>query len=294
MNGRHLEPLGAGAGPIEPFLLRCGQEGFSGILQADGSPGGNVRFSSGLVISAFSPAAPGPESLLLRSGRITEEDWTRAYSAGAPTGHLADELVKISSLGVAGLESVCLSAVFDAVFAIALCGVGDVRLDPAGPGDLAPPLPAQPGVDPQRLVRETVRRLATTATWRPMNLTFRSRPVATAAFSLPVISSTELRRAILKHANGRRTARDIAFALGRGLFAVLTEIAHMVEDGLLTLDRGRRAPEPPAAPERAELPQRRPGTSKVVETLPATGKTSLPRRLLGLRGIHPPSGDEEV
>ncbi|WP_184982378.1 hypothetical protein [Sphaerisporangium rubeum] len=295
MNGPDPEPSGTGTGPIEPVLLSCGEEGFTGTLRADGDPGGTVLFRNGLVVAASSPATPGPESLLLRSGRVGEEDWSRAYTAGAPRGDLAGELVKIDGLGVAGLESVCLSAVFDAVFAIAWCGPGDIALELPGPDDLPPQLPADPGVDPRRLVRETARRLESTAAWAPLGLTMRSRPVAVAPGSVPAISPAALRRAILEHANGRRTARDIAFTIGRGLFAVLTETALMIEDGLLSLGRTPPAPSSTGITEPLDLPLRRPGTSKVVDVLPVTGTTPPPRRrLLAPRSIRPPSAGEEL
>jgi hypothetical protein len=44
-----------------------------------------------------------------------------------------------------------------------------------------------------------------------------------------------VRREILAHATGRRTARDLAFALGRSLHPVTVEIARMLADGLLEI-----------------------------------------------------------
>lgn len=308
----HTDPQGAqvpepasgmSAGAIGPVLLRCGRERFSGLLRVEGSPGGTICFRGGLVVAATTPASPGPESLLLRSGQVSDEDWTRAYTAGAPSGRLDAELVKLKSVGVARLEGVCLAAVFDAVFAIALCGVRDIGFEAAGPDDLLPPLVVRPGAEPDRLVRETGRRLSALPAWRAIGLNVRSRPVIITPDGSPPVQADEIRRAILLRANGRGTARDLAFSLGRGLYAVMSEIARMVDDGLVTLEAPRTAagptPEPVSpAGETAprSLPQRTPGTSKVAEVLapgPLVDKPSLPRRLLKLRGAQTLVGGEE-
>jgi hypothetical protein len=47
--------------------------------------------------------------------------------------------------------------------------------------------------------------------------------------------STEEERVIMALATGRRNARDVAFALGRGLLPVTVAIAGMLSDGLLEI-----------------------------------------------------------
>lgn len=249
------------AGILISALNRRGRERFTGTLRLDGSPGGTVAMRDGLVIAAASPAAPGPEPLLLRSGRVAEADWTAAFSAGAPQGRFADELVRRELLGSAGVEVVTRTAVVDALFAMALCGAHTCTAEPEG---TPPPLPADPGLEPERLARELTRRLTAADEWQAAGLTMRSRPWATRARETTPLNAS--RREILDRANGRRTPRDIAFALGRGLYSVMTDMATLLDDGLAALDpppaetRAAAAPVPPV-PEGHGLPRRERGAA---------------------------------
>jgi len=273
-------------GEIGRFLVRFSREGFSGVLRVEGGPGGTLWVREGLLVAATTPAAPGPESLLLRSGRVSEREWTDAYAAGAPRDRLAAELAERGVVGAAGLEAVCLAALFDAVFAMVLCGVESCGAEPADPGDHLPLLPVLPGVGVERLARETARRMEQAATWRALGLSIRGRPVPPAVPAPTLLGSDRIRDAVLERANGRRTPRDIAFVLGKGLFAVMSEIARMVEEGVLdpgapgaVPDRAAFVPEPGGqdADPAAELPRRRPGTSRINEVLAPS------RPLLALR-----------
>jgi hypothetical protein len=217
----------------------------------------------GLVVAAATPAAPGPEALLLRSGRVTEADWSQAFAAAAPYGRLSAELVDRELLGAAGVEVVAQVALVDAIFAMALCGVHTCTAAPAGSDDLAPLLPVSPGMEIDRLIRETIRRLTTAVAWQDLGLTVRSRPHA--------IATDPARREIVDRANGRRTARDISFALGRGLYSVMTDLATLIEDGLVQVA-------PPAT-----------GTRTLRTAPPTDGDPAkfqeLPRRQRGAGGI---------
>ncbi|MFI6506906.1 hypothetical protein ACIBCT_04810 [Streptosporangium sp. NPDC050855] len=280
---------------IDEFLPRFARERFSGVLRVDGGPGGAIWMRDGLVVAATTPAAPGPESLLLRSGRISEQDWTEAYAVGAPADRLAAELAGRGAIGVAGLEAVCLAATFDAVFAMALYGIESCRAEPAGAGDRLPLLPVLPGIEAGRLLRETARRMEYVAAWRRLGMSMRIRPVPPAVPVPTLLGSDRIRRAVMERANGRRTPRDIAFVLGKGLFAVMSEIARMVEEGVLDLGApgsapGGNAPAPepagadPGGP--ADLPRRRPGTSRINEVLAAAGGGPIASRpLLALRSL---------
>lgn len=248
------------AGILLSALGRRGRERFTGTLRLDGSPGGTVAMRDGLVVAAASPAAPGPEPLLLRSGRIAEADWTAAFSAGAPRGRFAAELVRRGLLGSAGVEVVTRTAVVDALFAMALRGVHTCTAEAEG----APPLlPADPGLEPGWLARELTRRLTRADEWQARGLTAQSRPWATRARETAPLNAS--RRAILDRANGRRTPRDIAFAVGRGLYSVMTDLATLLDDGLAALDAPPAetrpavpAPVPPAWP---GLPRRERGAA---------------------------------
>jgi hypothetical protein len=81
--------------------------------------------------------------------------------------------------------------------------------------DVAALAPAGPGLDVERVLRETERRLAIAADWRERRLTVTARPERIAARQGPLNTG---RAEILERVNGRRTVRDIAFAVGRGLF----------------------------------------------------------------------------
>ncbi|MGJ6963327.1 hypothetical protein ACSDR0_15585 [Streptosporangium sp. G11] len=298
-------------GEIGKLLPRLSSEGFSGVLRVEGGPGGTLWVRDGLVVAATTPVAPGPESLLLRSGRVSEKDWTDAYTTGAPSDRLAAELAGRGVIGEAALEAVCLAALFDAVFAMVLYGVESCVAEPLGPGDRLPLLPVQPGVGHERLARETARRMEHVETWRRLGLSLRVRPVPPAVPVPTLLGSDRIRRAVLERATGRRTPRDIAFVLGKGLFSVMSEIARMVEEGVLDLDgppagEGASALEPAAEdPDEgpgSRLPRRRPGTSKINEMPAATGGGPVPSRpLLALRSPRsplppppPPQEPEEV
>lgn len=96
-----------------------------------------------------------------------------------------------------------------------------------------PLLPAHEGVAPDFLLSETARRLDVLASL-PFSLSiYRDRVVA--ACGTESATLTAERREIIAHATGRRTARDLAFALGRSLYPVTIEISRMLGDGLLEI-----------------------------------------------------------
>ncbi|WP_329086974.1 hypothetical protein OG979_27640 [Actinomadura citrea] len=245
------------AGVLTSALTRRGRQRFTGTLRMDGSPGGSVSMRDGLVVAASTPAAPGPEPLLLRSGRISEADWSAAFTAGAPDGRLERELVVRGLLGDAGVQVITRAAVADALFAMALCGV---RTCTADPDDPAPLLASDPGLDTERAIREIRRRLDLAHSWTALGLSIRSRPQSRRPTgSVPVNAQ---RQELLAKVNGRRTPRDIAFALGRGLFPVMSDMATLIVDGLATV-------EPPLAG----------GSEAVLDPAPGGGPAARPREL---------------
>ncbi|GAA2434439.1 hypothetical protein GCM10010191_56080 [Actinomadura vinacea] len=261
----------ARTGIFDSALQRRGQERFSGTLRIEGGQAGAVTMRDGLVVAAGTPAAPGPESLLLRSGRISEADWTDAFAAAAPHGRMAAELVDRGLLGAAGLQVLTQVAVVDAVFAMALCGVRTCTAEPYGEDDLAPLLPADPGLDAHRLVRETARRLAAASQWREFGLEINRRPHPAVPEPVPPDDGAP-RGDVLSKVNGRRTVRDIAFSLGRGLYSVMHDLATLTQDGLITFEPQLPAepatPEPTPEGESDDLPRRRRGASEINTVLP--------------------------
>lgn len=296
-----------GGGPIRRTLLRCGEERFSGRVHIAGGPGGVLYLTDGLVMAATTAAAPGPESLLLKSGRIAEPDWLQAYDAGVVTGRIPEELIERRLISEFGLQVLGLSAAFDAAFAMAVFGATTCRAQPAMPDAPAHPLPLRPGLKPERLLRETTRRLRVVAAWRQLGVTVRGRPRRTAATEPSAEPSAEIderHRELLQLVNGRRTPRDIAFAAGRNLFVVLGQIAYLVERGLLDTDASDSADTLPialtvlghdsngGAAGAERLPHRRRGASKVNEVLSPRPTTRRPL-LQRLRPVPPiPDGQD--
>ncbi|GLZ35975.1 hypothetical protein Lesp02_81620 [Lentzea sp. NBRC 105346] len=192
--------------------------GVTATLHVVGNPGGLFHLRNGIVISVYSAGSPAPDALLLRSGRISKSDWARQ-----------SELVARGAVGSTELQVVAMMAAHDAVFAIVTGEIVDCRLD--RPVDV--PLPMTPGVDPVRLLQETSRRLVSLRSL-PVAVSPHLDRVAPAESADPQEETlTESRREILQHATGRSSARDIAFAAGRGLFPVTVEVSRMLGEGLL-------------------------------------------------------------
>ncbi|WP_105975394.1 hypothetical protein [Streptomyces geranii] len=255
---------------LPALLLELREEGFSGTVRVSGTPGGTIHLRDGLVGAAETPGAPTATSTLLTSGRIGDEAWLAACAAQPDPDLLGEHLVADGLVGGAELEVICTAAVFDAAFAMSLGAPGGWELS-----DREPALRARPGVEPRRLTDETTRRISLLSRlWGPPGELARVRPVpGTGVVEGPLSGRHE---DILNQVNGRRTARDIAFALGRGLYAVMLDLVRMETLGLLrwetpTVPDGRpstapRVPPgrttaagPPPVPSRTEpLPRRKP------------------------------------
>ncbi|MEU5596892.1 hypothetical protein [Streptomyces sp. NPDC020298] len=261
-----------------PSLLTSLHEGKrSCTVVLSGAPGGVVHLRDGLVVGMETPGAPGVEVLLLKSGRLTEEEWAAVRTTGADDEHLARELVARGLLGGAELEVFVLGALFDAAFALAL-----TRPESWEVTNPRPVLHTGTGVPPERIVAETSRRLGHLADEPGATARFARDRIQPATAARPPGPTSRLPRRhqnLLAAVDGRRTPRDIAFSLGRGLYAVMVDLRHLLALGLVqhpapAAGKGRpstapRAPLPgPAAPAPAALPRRVPGRS-VPETTAA-------------------------
>ena len=234
-----------------------------------GTPGGSIHMRDGLVVAMETPGAPGVEGLLLRSGRIGEQAWSAVRASDTTHEHLAAELVDRGLVGAGELEVISLGALFDAAFALSLA-VPD-SWEVTAP---VPVLYRNAGVTPERLLGEVSRRINSLAT-EPGSVAAlartRMRPASTAHLPDPLDRLPARHRAVLAAADGRRTARDIAFALGRGLFAVMIDLRHLLDLGLVrphtpspngrpsTAARVAQSAVAPSAPDSASLPRRLPG-----------------------------------
>ncbi|MFD0278481.1 MarR family transcriptional regulator [Kitasatospora sp. NPDC127111] len=245
---------------------------FSGALRVAGDPGGQFHFRTGAVVEVSSPGAPDVETLLLHSGRVSESDWTAALRAGAAGDRAGAELVARGLVGRAELQLVCLMAALDGALAIGMGRIDGFSFDPGAPFQH---LAAPQGIESDWLLQEAARRIGVIAALAAPHPPFSSRPQPTAAGARLLEGPVDGdRREILKRVNGRRSARDIAFLLGRSLYAVTVEMARMQGEGLIE-----------TAPEVRPATATGPGPAP----LPAgdrTGRTALPVRQRGASRIN--------
>lgn len=265
------EPL-ADSRNIPSLLTALQARARSCTVVVSGTPGGSIHVRDGLVVAMETPGAPGIEGLLLRSGRISEEAWSTVRASDTTHEHLAAELVDRGLVGAGELEVISLSALFDAAFALSLAVPDSWEVT-----DPVPTLYRNSGVTPERLLGEVSRRVNLLA-GEPGSVVALSRTrmesAPTARLPGTVGTLPARHQDVLAHTDGRRTARDIAFTLGRGLFAVMIDLRHLLDRGLVrphTPSTDSRpstaartapsitAPSVPSAPDSVSLPRRRPG-----------------------------------
>jgi len=252
----------------------CAAAGMSGVLRVTGDPGGAIHLADGSVAAIETPGAPSPEVLLLRSHRVSESAWDTAFAtAAAAGGPMGAELVRREIVGAGELEGLLRTALADAMFVLASGTVEEYRAEPE-PADAV--LPLRPGAAADVLLAEASRRIRVLAALPARH--DRDRIVAAAGAARPGVRLGEGQDEILALADGRRTARDMAFALGRGVYATLLQLARMHQAGLLATvsSRADGADGPPGADERE-----RGGVPPVASALPrrqrdAPGSPSSP------------------
>ncbi|WP_290049602.1 hypothetical protein [Amycolatopsis solani] len=279
-------------------LSACRAEGTTGSLYLAGRPGGVFHLREGAVVAINSPGAPGTDALLLRSGRIREEDWSAVLRAGG-TVPLGD-LLADAGIGAAELRLITTMAAQDGAFAVVAGTIDEYAVDPR-PLDV--PVPVSPGLDLDRLLTETRRRIDALAALPTPVSPYRERLVPVPAAPAP----SRTRRDIVACANGRRCARDIAFLLGRNVFPVTVEVSRLIGDGLLAIAEGvppgtggphrplrprDPAPEAAAADPDPDLPQRDPGASGAGDDRRPSGWQVLPRLLNRIRAGPPGTAPE--
>ncbi|MGW5720458.1 hypothetical protein ACWEVP_30105 [Amycolatopsis sp. NPDC003865] len=259
-------------------LGECRTDRVTGSLYLAGRPGGVFHLRNGAVVAVDTPGAPGAHALLLRSGRISEADWSAVVRAGAdPHG----ELLARAGIGGTELHLITSTAAHDGAFAVVAGTIDEYAVDHE-PLDV--PLPITRGIDLDRLLAETARRLDALASLPTPVAPHRERLEPAADPRTAALNA--MRRAIIACADGRRCARDIAFVLGRNVFPVTVEVSRMVGDGLLAVAGaaavGAPRPHPQVQPRvretgpRPPLPRREPGASGVNESRFA-GWPVLPR-----------------
>ena len=270
---------------LSQVLGECATDRASGVVRISGEPGGTVHLADGAVTAIDTPGAPGPEVILLRSGRVPEPGWAAAFAATAISGKVGAELVRRQFVGAGELEALLRTALADAMFVLAAGEFTGYEVDKAVADCL---LPLEPGVEPAWLLAETSRRFDVLASLPVLVEHDRDRWAAArgGAPAGAVLGSGQ--ETILALANGRRTARDMAFALGRGVYAVTLQLARMHAEGLLVPAARRVMPARPSDPGLrpdgqgdAHNPASRPGTTPSEQAPPAP---PLPRRRRGSSG----------
>ncbi|MFI8235503.1 transcriptional regulator [Streptomyces sp. NPDC085900] len=234
-----------GWGGVSPMLTRLAAERATGILFREH---GTLHLADGLVVHAESPCAPGLETLLTAHGTLAAEVWRQALGEtddDHQAGHLAGlRLVDAGLLTLGAFELCRLTALYDAAyFVLAPSSTpGRFRYGTApAPGHRA----AVRRVPVAALERETLRRRDLLHRIWPDPVTDEAPLARTDLPAAPAL--TRRQRAVLVHADGVRTAPDIARALGHLAFHTLVDVRRLAAAGVL-------APLRPAVPEPPEPP----------------------------------------
>jgi hypothetical protein len=181
-------------------LRRYAAAGFSGVLRVHGRPGATIYLTDGRISACETPGAPGLEVILLRSRRVSADDWSAACAAAAAGGlSLTAQLIGRGLLGAGEAEALLRTTLADAMFAL-VSGQVDGWTEAPPAGCL---LPLTPAARPGWLLAEAARRAQVLAS---------------------LAEPTE-------PADERRAARDLAFTSGRGLYATMLQRARSGADG---------------------------------------------------------------
>jgi hypothetical protein len=234
-------PTDGPVGPLPGALADLAAAGFSGVLNVIGAPGGTVHLTDGGITAIETPWSPSAEVILLRSGRMSEADWEIAFTAAAVArGDMRTELVSRGLLGAGELEALLRTTLADAMFALAAGFVDSCRTDASTLDDV---LALVPAADAGWLVSEALRRMHVLAAFPDPPLRPRERVIAVPGAVRPGVILGGGRDELLALADGRRAARDLAFALGRNLYVTMLQLARMRAEGLIApVARGMTSP----------------------------------------------------
>jgi hypothetical protein len=215
---------------------------FSGVLRADGSPGATMYLSGGGIAACETPGAPSIEVVLLRSRRVSEADWDAAFAAAAIANrHMTTELVKRELVRAGELEALLRTALADGIFALVSGQVDACRAEMSA---VSSPLSLTPAARSGWLLAEATRRVQMLASFPEPAVSAQDRIAVASVATVAADAADGVRRRpapsvgeaeILALADGRRTARDLAFALGRGLYATLLQLTRMRANGLVVI-----------------------------------------------------------
>jgi hypothetical protein len=210
---------------------------FSGPLRVDGQPGGIIYFHGGRISGCETSGAPGLEVILLRSHRVSVSDWEAAFTAAAVARRqMMVELVGRELLGAGEAEALLRTSLADAMFALVSGQIDGWAEAPAAECLL----PLTPAVGSGWLLGEATRRMQVLASFPLPAARAQDRVAAvpTAARGPAGPGQDE----ILALVDGRRTVRDLAFALGRGLYETMLQLARMQAANVVLVSSSRQEP----------------------------------------------------
>ncbi|WP_405007600.1 hypothetical protein OHV13_29170 [Kitasatospora purpeofusca] len=237
------------AGPVAPVLLvavdpgwtpgaaveRLAAERATGALRG---PAGTVHLVDGLVTHAESDRAPDLATLLTTSGRLDPDTWQEAVHRFGPYARVGEALVEQGRLTRGELELCHLGTLYDAA-----CFLLDTPATLAS-WTFAPGMRHWLGpvaaVGAHRLRREAERRRhLLDRIWPsaqldtvPLRRTAAQAP-APGRHARRVRPPTRRQYELLDHADGRRTAAELARLFGRSAFATAADVRRLAAAGLL-------------------------------------------------------------
>jgi hypothetical protein len=288
-----METTGPADGKLAAALRQCAAAKFSGVLQVDGQPGGNIYLTDGRISACETSGAPSLEVILLHSQRVPEPDWDAAFTAAAVgERQMTAELIERDLLGAGEVEALLRTALADAMFALASGQVDGWTEAP--PADCL--LTLTPAARPGWLLAEATRRGQVLASFPEPALSAQDRIAAAPGTARSGRTLGQGQDEILALADGRRTARDLAFALGRGLYETMLQLTRMRASNVVVISSYAKASSSPGSPAAVALageeddrpltglPRRR----KDRPGAPRAGEASR-RNLTAIRALRPRS-----
>jgi len=226
----------------------------SGALVISGDPGGTIYLSDGCLTFAESAEAPDLGTRLVKSGRLTQNQWSQASADSEADGGEGDLLLSRGLINAGEWELLLRSAALDALLALA---------DDQGTAGTC-------FVSRQALAEGPVLRLAAGPTWeyawqeagrlaaRDIVPRTRLRLCGSAGASFgesgfrgPAGSGFgPAARGLLGQFDGRTTLRDLAWRNGLALYAVMDWATRLIDDDVCIIGRppGYDTPGPGQAP----------------------------------------------
>ena len=270
-------------GKLAAVLRECAAARFTGVLRVDGQPGGTIHLAGGMISACETSGAPGLEVVLLRSRRVSVADWDAAFTAAAVRDReMTAELIDRELLGAGEVEALLRTTLADAMFAL-VSGEVDGWAE-ATAADC--PLPLTPPARGGWLLNEAARRAQVLASFGESAVSARDRVAAAPGTAQATRVLGPGQDELLGLADGRRTARDLAFARGRGLYETMLQLTRMRAGNMVVIRSFDAAPDG-AEDDRtgAGLPRRR----KDRPAIPRAAEAGRRGLTAGIRMLRPRS-----